>query len=224
MLCRLFVQEKKLPGVTVQLTYYQVDTEETVRHRRLYGALELENFLYPHASPVHPVGQNGRRMARKRTESLKALRFPFAEYRAGQYRLAGAVYKTIAGGGRLFACAPTGVGKTISTLFPAAKALGEGRPGAFLPYGQNRNAHGGRGRGGPAARKPAGAVLEMRDADGQRQSLPPGRAPVHPQHCPRARGYYDRVNDALYRFFKRAQPLHARGHCGLLRGRGAVPV
>lgn len=58
-------KEKKLPGVTVQLTYYQVDTEETVRHRRLYGRAGIGEFSYPHAAPVHPVGQNGRRMARK---------------------------------------------------------------------------------------------------------------------------------------------------------------
>lgn len=38
-------KEKKLPGVTVQLTYLQVDTEEIVRHSRLFGALEVENFL-----------------------------------------------------------------------------------------------------------------------------------------------------------------------------------
>ena len=78
-------KEKKLPGVTVQLTYYQVDTEETVRHRRLYGALELENFLTRTLHLYTPWAKMAAEWREKRTESLKALRFPFAEYRAGQF-------------------------------------------------------------------------------------------------------------------------------------------
>lgn len=59
-----------------------------------------------------------------RKASTRPLEFPFA-YREGQRDLAAGVYRTIARGKRLFIQAPTGVGKTISTVFPAVKAVGE---------------------------------------------------------------------------------------------------
>lgn len=61
---------------------------------------------------------------RTRKASIQPLEFPFA-YREGQRELAAGVYRTIARGKRLFIQAPTGVGKTISTVFPAVKAVGE---------------------------------------------------------------------------------------------------
>lgn len=62
----------------------------------------------------------------KRRPSMAALRFPFPERRMGQGELMQAVYRTARRGGRLFASAPTGIGKTMSTLYPAVRALGEG--------------------------------------------------------------------------------------------------
>ena len=62
-----------------------------------------------------------------RDATIRAMPFPFAEYRSGQRKLAAAVYRTIVAKGRLFCQAPTGIGKTISTLFPAVKAMGEGK-------------------------------------------------------------------------------------------------
>ncbi len=61
-----------------------------------------------------------------RLPSMEALRFPFSERRMGQGELMQAVYKTIRRGGRLYASAPTGIGKTMSVLYPAVRALGEG--------------------------------------------------------------------------------------------------
>ncbi len=60
-------------------------------------------------------------------EGEALLAFPFPQYRPGQRELAVAAYRVLANGGRLFLAAPTGIGKTISTLFPAVKALGEGK-------------------------------------------------------------------------------------------------
>jgi len=54
------------------------------------------------------------------------LKFPFDDYREGQRELAVSVYKTVVEDKKMFVQAPTGIGKTISTLFPAVKAMGEG--------------------------------------------------------------------------------------------------
>jgi Rad3-related DNA helicase len=68
--------------------------------------------------------QVAERMARNRA-SARGLQFPFAEYRPGQRALAADIYRTLRDGGALLAEAPTGTGKTVTTLFPACKALGE---------------------------------------------------------------------------------------------------
>ena len=63
---------------------------------------------------------------RRRDDSIKAMVFPFS-YRPGQKKLAAMVYRSINDGRNIFLQAPTGVGKTISTLYPALKGLGEGK-------------------------------------------------------------------------------------------------
>ena len=78
------------------------------------------------------------RWRRARDESIQTTAFPFPAYRPGQRELAVAAYRVLANGGRLFLAAPTGIGKTISTLFPAVKALGEGKlERIFLPDGSH---------------------------------------------------------------------------------------
>ena len=194
-------KEKGLSAVTVQLTYYQVDTEEIVRHRKLFGALELENFLTHTLQLYTPWAKMTARWKEQRTQSLKELKFPFTEYRAGQYRLAGAVYKTIADGGRLFACAPTGVGKTISTLFPAVKALGEGKAERiFYLTAKTVTRTAAEAAVAQMRQSQPGLCLKSVTLTAKDKACPLEERQCTPQHCPRAKGYYDRVNDALYRF------------------------
>lgn len=68
-------------------------------------------------------------LARRRVRdvSLDALPFPYDGYRAGQRRFAAGVYVAIRDRKRLFAQAPTGIGKTMAALYPALRALGEGK-------------------------------------------------------------------------------------------------
>lgn len=73
------------------------------------------------------MGPAAARLAKCAKPVCPKLAFPFSEYRAGQRELAVAVYKTILTEQRLFVEAPTGTGKTISTLFPSIKAIGEAK-------------------------------------------------------------------------------------------------
>ena len=57
-------------------------------------------------------------------ESLLDLKFPF-DFRAEQRKMAVAVYKNISEGVNLFSRAPTGTGKTLASIFPALKTMGE---------------------------------------------------------------------------------------------------
>ncbi len=62
----------------------------------------------------------------RRLPTMAGVKFPFSGIREGQHELIRAVYRTVRRGERLYACAPTGIGKTISTLFPAVRAMGDG--------------------------------------------------------------------------------------------------
>ena len=112
--------------MAVQLTYFQIPSGDTKRFQRTFTFRELEQFVAEVAAAYAPYAYLLRDHAQRRDESIRELPFPFPAYRAGQRRLMGAVYKTIGEDRRLFAKAPTGIGKTISTLFPSIKSMGEG--------------------------------------------------------------------------------------------------
>ena len=79
-----------------------------------------------------PWAKRAAQWRQARVAALEALPFPFASYRAGQRAMIGAVYKTCCEGNQLLCQAPTGIGKTMSVLYPALKALGEGGPVFYL--------------------------------------------------------------------------------------------
>lgn len=203
----LLCAQEGLPGVTVQITYYQIDTDEIIRHRRWYEAHALEEFLLQTLHLYAPWAEMQRAWQEVRTESLRALTFPFAQYRPGQYALAGGVYRAVRDKKRLLAMAPTGIGKTASTLFPALKAMGEGcgerifyltaktvTRQAALDALRHMRRH--MEETGGALRAKC-VVLTAKD-----KICPLEQRVCSPQACPRADGYYDRINAALYRFLQ----------------------
>ena len=132
----------------------------------------------------------------QREASLKKLVFPY-EYREGQRELAAGVYRSILRKKRLFIQAPTGVGKTLSALFPALKAVGEGL-GDKIFYLTART----------ITRMVAADTLDLlREQKMRVKSLVLTakeklcicqEVQCDPDHCPRAKGHYDRINDAVY--------------------------
>ncbi|MDN4089105.1 ATP-dependent DNA helicase [Paenibacillus polymyxa] len=122
----MIAREEQHHSMQVQLTYVQAHSENIRRFRRMLAFAELEAFAQEMIAGYAPYAFLLRAHAEKRDTSIAMLEFPFDTYRSGQRTLAGSVYKTIAEGVNLFAKAPTGIGKTVSTLYPAIKAIGEG--------------------------------------------------------------------------------------------------
>ncbi|MEG9297549.1 ATP-dependent DNA helicase [Mangrovibacillus sp. Mu-81] len=122
----LLAKEKNLAGLDVQLTYIQIDTEQVKVLKKTYTVNELEeiirNTLLAFTLFAKVIVNN----RKKYQDSVPAVSFPYPAFRKGQKQLAGAVYKTIREEKSLYANAPTGTGKTISTLFPTIKATGGG--------------------------------------------------------------------------------------------------
>ncbi len=146
--------EMPMQRVRLQLACHNVLGDTTHRDSRDYELAELAEFtdsaVRQYLKWYHAVEESRSRMR----ESASAMAFPFSDYRAGQYKMAASVYLTIKNRGRLLCEAPTGTGKTISTLFPACKALAQGhmsqivymtaktsgRQAAFAAIGKLQNA------------------------------------------------------------------------------------
>lgn len=118
--------QNKLEGIEIQLSYYQLESNEVKSFRRNYTIKELDTFVNEIIEKYEKYVVLSVNHRESRNDSIKQLEFPFESYREGQLKLARAVYGTMRDGKLLFAQAPTGIGKTISTLFPSIKAVGEG--------------------------------------------------------------------------------------------------
>ena len=122
----MYLLKNKLMSIYIQLSYYQLESDEVKSFKRQYTFSELENFFNDLINKYEKYIKLQSDHKYSRNKSIKELNFPFVKYRDGQLKMAKAVYGTIKEGKELFVQAPTGIGKTISTIFPAIKAIGEG--------------------------------------------------------------------------------------------------
>ena len=109
----------------VQMTYCNLETEEVKHFRSRYSFEELEQWFMGVLEEYRKWAEYQIQWRKIRQDSKRRTEFPYP-YREGQRELAASVYRTIARKKKLFIQAPTGTGKTISTVFPAVKAVGEG--------------------------------------------------------------------------------------------------
>ena len=120
----IYGKQKCLETICVRMTYCNMDTEEVKYFMEEYSVEKLEEWFLELVNEYKKWAEFQIDWRELRQESIKKISFPFS-YRKGQKELAAGVYRTIYHKRKLFLEAPTGVGKTLSTVFPAVKALGE---------------------------------------------------------------------------------------------------
>lgn len=122
----MFALEQKLESIGVKLTYIRQGKEkEQLIDNYTFFTSELEQYIYDLLEEYLEFYNVVFRLNEKRDESIKNLSFPFKNYRNGQRELAKYCYSVAKNGGRLFVEAPTGIGKTMSTLYPFIKRIAE---------------------------------------------------------------------------------------------------
>ncbi|WP_271003644.1 ATP-dependent DNA helicase [Listeria seeligeri] len=193
----MLAEKSDLPEVTLQLTYYQVADEEIKQFRRIMSREEMGVFVDDLLSKYAVWAKMSAAWEMKRNKTIQELSFPYNSYRRGQRELSIAVYRTAVSGENLFCEAPTGIGKTMSTLFPAVKAMGEGKTDKIFYFTAKT-----------ITRQVAeGALDEMRRKGLAARSVTItakdkicflDERKCEPDHCQFARGYYDRLNEALF--------------------------
>ncbi|MFW6306306.1 MAG: PD-(D/E)XK nuclease family protein, partial [Bacillota bacterium] len=120
-----YALENQLEEIGVQLTYYHLETEKNLKSKRKYTLKELEDYFQSIISQYIYWAEYSYNWTEERNKSIEELNFPHGDYRKGQRKLTVAVYKTVIEEKKLYVQAPTGIGKTISTLFPSIIAMGK---------------------------------------------------------------------------------------------------
>lgn len=192
----IYARKKELDGIGVRMTYCNMDTEEMKYFHYDYTFQELEEWFLDLMEQYRKWADFQCQWRAERQESIKRLKFPFP-YREGQKSLVTYVYQTIYHKRKLFIEAPTGVGKTISTIFPAVKAVGEGR-GERIFYLTAKT----------ITRTVADNSFQILRENGLKFKtvLLTAKDKIcfmeetecNPEYCPYAKGHYDRINDAIY--------------------------
>ena len=193
------VQENR-EKMRVQMTYVNLETEEIRYFREDFSMEVLEPWMQALAEAYGKWTDFQIAWEETRNASARALTFPFS-YRKGQRELAVSVYRTISRRKRLFIQAPTGVGKTMSVVFPAVKAFGEGL-GEKLFYLTARTVTAQAARDAFAILQKQGLRLKRVFLTAKEKLCPLEEPQCDPEHCPYARGHYDRVNEAVYTFLQ----------------------
>ena len=190
------VEKYNLDQITIQLTYIQSESNDIIRFQQNQTASDLREFMVHMIETYAPFAKWKQKHIAMRNESCKTLSFPFDTYREGQRKLAGTVYKTVQEEATLFAMAPTGIGKTISTLFPVIKAMGEGF-GKKIFYLTAKT----------ITRETAQEAFHLMEKTGLQASCVTITARdkicfkektiCQKEYCEFADGYYDRVNEGM---------------------------
>ncbi|MBB6675221.1 helicase C-terminal domain-containing protein [Cohnella nanjingensis] len=192
----MYAKANGLERMRVRLTYVQVETGEDRRYERAVPFAELERLLADVVEKYAPYARMLHAHRRARDESIAELAFPFERYRAGQRRLAGAVFRSIEAGHSLFARAPTGIGKTMSTLYPAVKAIGQGTL-QHLFYLTARTTTRTAAEEAIARMRDRGLRMHAVTITAKEKICFQDEVACSPDRCPFADGYYDRVNGAV---------------------------
>ena len=120
----MFAKLNDLEYIGIKLTYIRQGKEkEQLIDTYMFNYLELEQFVIDLINQYLDFYHIIFNKIAKRNESIETLSFPFKKYRPGQRELAKYCYAVAKKGSRMFVEAPTGIGKTISTIFPFVKAL-----------------------------------------------------------------------------------------------------
>ena len=217
--CYAFIygEQNGLDSMGVQMTYCHLETEEIRRFRSEYEMEELRKWFYELTDQYEKWARFQVEWKKLRNQSIKQTEFPY-EYREGQKDLVTSVYRTILRKKKLFIQAPTGVGKTMATVFPAVKAVGEGlaeklfyltaktitrtvaqQAFEILKEGPHRE---------------NGQISESEQMRYKTIVLTAkekicfcDKAECNPDYCPYAKGHYDRINDAVYEMITETDDL-----------------
>ena len=192
----IYAQEQKTEKIGVQMTYGNLDTEELKFFREEYTLEELGLWYQNLLDRYHKWIAYQLAWKKERNASMSDLEFPF-EYREGQRKILSGVYHTISTQRQIFVQAPTGVGKTMSTIFPAVRAVGAGL-GENIFYLTAKTITRTVAEEAFSILKEHGLKFKVITITAKEKLCFCDKTECNPENCLWARGHLDRVNDAVF--------------------------
>ena len=193
----MFAKQTNLEYIGIKLTYIRQGKEkEQLIDSYTFNILELEQFVVKLLNEYLAFYNIIFNKITKRNESIETLKFPFNKFRQGQRDLAKYTYAMAKKRGRLFAEAPTGIGKTISTVFPFVKALKDDDNSKIFYLTAKTS-----------GREAAHQAIKLLKENGlslgdimitakDKICFCKGQA-CNPEECPYAKGYYNKIQTVL---------------------------
>ena len=182
--------------ITIQITYCNLETEEIRRLKQDKTREELETWFQGLIHEYLKWAEYLYRHTLRRDESLRELEFPY-KYRAGQKELAVSVYRALASKRNLFIQAPTGIGKTLSVVYPSLKSMGNGN-GEKLFYLTAKTITRSVAENCFFLLRERGMLFTTVTITAKEKLCPLEKTECNPDVCPYAKGHFDRVNDAVF--------------------------
>ena len=192
----IYGEKEGLSQIGIQMTYSHLDTEDTRRFREIFSMEELKNWYQKLLDDYHKWISCSLSWKKERNASMKDLQFPFP-YREGQREIVSGVYHTVSSKKTLFVQAPTGVGKTMSAIFPSVRAIGEGK-GETLFYLTAKTITGTVAGEAFHTLRENGLKFKVTAITAKEKLCFLDSPECTPEKCPYAKGHFDRVNDAVY--------------------------
>lgn len=192
----IYALQNKQSVMGLQMTYCHLETEEIRRFYEFYTFKELQQWFQELMQEYERWAKLETELHDQMRESLDGMEFPFP-YRPGQRKLAVSVYRSIQRKAELFIQAPTGIGKTMSVLFPALKAMGEGM-GERVFYLTAKTITRTVAQEAFDILRRQGLKIHSVTITAKEKICPLEVCSCNPEQCPYAKGHFDRVNEALY--------------------------
>lgn len=192
----IYAVQNSLKCIDVQMTYCQMETEEIRRFCQEFEFQELQTWFQNLVTQYEKWAKFEIEWRNVRNDSIRQIEFPFP-YREGQRDLVVSVYRTILRKKKLFIQAPTGVGKTMATVFPAVRAVGEGL-GEKIFYLTAKTITRTVAEQAFSLLKEKGLLYKTITLTAKEKICFCEEAECNPDACPYAKGHFDRVNDAVF--------------------------
>lgn len=192
----IYAVQNSLKCIDVQMTYCQMETEKIRRFCQEFEFQELQTWFQDLVTQYEKWAKFEIEWRNVRNDSIRQIEFPFP-YREGQRDLVASVYRTILRKKKLFIQAPTGVGKTMATVFPAVRAVGEGL-GEKIFYLTAKTIMRTVAEQAFSLLKEKGLLYKTITLTAKEKICFCEEAECNPDACPYAKGHFDRVNDAVF--------------------------
>ena len=193
----MFAKLNDLEYIGIKLTYIRQGKEkEQYIDQYVFNYLELEQFVLDLINDYLEFYNIIFQKIEKRNSSIESLNFPFKKYRKGQRELAKYCYAVAKKGSRLFAEAPTGIGKTMSTLFPFIKAIKDDEKSKIFYLTAKTSGKEAAHQAIKILKEQGLSLSDIIITAKDKICFCKGKA-CNPDECPYTKGYYDKIQTIL---------------------------